>query len=156
MDHLCQYLSLPLGSAEIRTDITVSAIRQCLRSVQVYHTAGSIFKIVGTFRSSQQNVVFHQIAVDIFHFLAGQLKIHTAHCIHQIGKCFKVHQYIAADMNIEILLNSLHQQFCATIGICRIQTIPLMSRNVHIHITEQGCHVDLLRLVADGQQDHGI
>jgi len=44
--------------------------------------------------SSQQNVVFHQIAVDIFHFLAGQLKIHTAHCIHQIGKCFKVHQYI--------------------------------------------------------------
>ena len=59
-------------------------------------------------------------------------------------------------MNVKILLDGLHQQLRAAVGICRIQTIILMSRYLYIHVTEQRCHIYLFRLVADRQQDHGI
>ena len=122
----------------------------------MHHTSGQVIEIVRSLRSAQQDIIFYQVAVHVFHFFTGQLQIHAAHGIYQIRKCLKIHQHIAADMNVKILLDGLHQQLRAAVGICRIQTIILMSRYLYIHVTEQRCHIYLFRLVADRQQDHGI
>ena len=116
---------------------------------------GSI-QIIGIYRHAAKLIILIQVSVDPLHFIIGQFHIHPVHRIHQVGKCLEIHYRITVHIDSQILLHRLQKKLGPAEGIGRVQTVALSSRNIHIHITQQGGHMNRPRLITDGKKYHGI
>ena len=83
--------------------------------------------------------------VDCLRLPVGYLQLHTAHCVDHRRTRRKGDHHIVVDMYVKVLLDGVHQQFRAAVGIRRIQLGAALPRNVHIGITHKRSHVDLMR-----------
>ena len=113
-------------------------------------------QIIRFHRHAAQLVIFVQIRVHPLHLFGRQLQLHAAHRVHQPGKGLKIHHGIMINLRAEIPVDRFHQKLRPPIGIRRVQPVPVMPRDIHIHIPQQRRHMHRLRTVADGDQDHRI
>ena len=122
--------------------------------------------MIGTFSEFQQVIVgiiaqqFVQFngknPVDPFHFLIGKIQVYPTSGLNQIGTSCKCKEDIVINRNLKIGFNGIHQQFCAAVGISRIQTIPAISGNFYISIPQKGSDGKGIALGVHGKQNHGI
>ena len=76
--------------------------------------------------------------------------------INDINHISKIHRHIPVHLHLVIFRDGFAQQRTGSVGIGGVQLPVTHAGDIHIGITHQRNHTDLLQPVIDGYQNHGI
>ncbi|MNE77250.1 hypothetical protein D3C80_1735490 [compost metagenome] len=101
------------------------------------------------------DVVFGSVSYGLVDHVLLDLIIHTADCINQRYEALEICIYIILDRNAEQIAYSLHC-YLGTMCNCCVNALLAKAGNVHIGVTENGKHIELLLNRIQRGNQHGI
>ena len=153
--HLGQNGSLTFGTLIIGiTDIADTRIGYCL-----YTGAGlcpTFYKVIAVWIQLSQITHLCDVIIGNSHFIIGKCQFHTTQLVNDIDHAVKINRYITIHLNLVVLCHCFQKQRTGTIGMGCIQFSHTDTGNIHIGITHQRNHADLLFLIIQRHQDHTV
>ena len=143
--------SVIIGIAEFAD----TGIGQSLIRCQGIHSLcqGPVFCLCGTLVICSSEFA---VIVDIVRFLCGQFYIHITNNIHGIQEAGKVNGYCAGDFYAKVCFNGFFQKIGSAESEGGIQAVAVIAGDGNIHIPHQRDQRDLIAVLIDGKNDHGI